>query len=120
MLEHVSVPVSDFEKSKAFYVAALKPLGYTLAQDYSPDAAGFFEGGHTSFWVSKKKRLGDVHVAFLAKSREEVKGFYAAALEAGGTDNGPPGHREGYGYAAFVYDPDGHNIEAVLFEKGDE
>jgi predicted lactoylglutathione lyase len=120
MLEHVSVPISHFAKSKAFYVAALKPLGYKLTQDYSPDAAGFFEGGHTSFWISKKKQTCGIHVAFLAKSREEVQKFHAAALEAGGKDNGVPGRREGYGYAAFVLDPDGNNIEAVLFEKGDE
>jgi predicted lactoylglutathione lyase len=121
MLEHVSVPVTDFAKSKKFYLAALKPLGYKLCQDYSPEAAGFFEGGHTSFWISKKEgHKGGIHVAFLAKSRHEVQEFHAAALEAGGKDNGKPGRREGYGYAAFAYDPDGNNIEAVLFEKGDE
>lgn len=120
MLEHVSVPVAHFAKSKAFYIAALKPLGYKLTKDYSPEAAGFFEGGHTSFWISKKKPAGGVHVAFLAKNREAVRKFHAAALKAGGQDNGAPGRREGYGYAAFVFDPDGNNIEAVLFEKGDE
>lgn len=120
MLEHVGIPVANFAKSKKFYVAALKPLGYKLTRDYSPEAAGFFEGGHTSFWISKKKGGGTIHVAFLAKSRRAVQGFYAAALKAGGEDNGKPGRRKDYGYAAFVYDPDGNNIEAVLFEKGDE
>lgn len=119
MLEHLSIPVANFAKSKAFYEAALKPLGYELHRDYS-DAAGFLEGGHTSFWISKKKGGGGIHVAFLAKSRRAVQGFYDAAIKAGGKDNGEPGRREGYGYAAFVYDPDGNNIEAVLFEKGDE
>ncbi|MGH6675140.1 MAG: VOC family protein [Xanthobacteraceae bacterium] len=120
MLEHVGIPVASFAKSKKFYVAALKPLEYKLTGDYSPEAAGFFEGGHTSFWISKEKGGGGIHVAFLAKSRRAVQGFYAAALKAGGKDNGEPGRREGYGYAAFVYDPDGNNIEAVLFEKGDK
>ncbi len=120
MLEHVSVPVANFAKSKKFYVAALKPLVYALTQDFS-DAAGFFEGGHTSFWIAKKDgHKGGIHVAFLAKSCEEVQGFHTAGLKAGGKDNGKPGRREGYGYAAFVYDPDGNNIEAVLFESGDE
>jgi len=120
MLEHVSVPVSNFARSKAFYLAALEPLGYQLTQDYSPDSAGFFEGGHTSFWISEKKQTCGIHVAFLAKSRKEVQKFYSAAIEAGGKDNGGPGRRKGYGYAAFVFDPDENNIEAVLFEKGDE
>jgi predicted lactoylglutathione lyase len=120
MLEHISLPVKNFAESKKFYVAALKPLGYKLTRDYSPEAAGFFEGGHTSFWISKKKRTVAIHIAFLAKSRRAVQAFHAAALKAGGKDNGKPGRREDYGYAAFVYDPDGHNIEAVLFEKGDK
>lgn len=119
-LEHVSVPVSDFEKSKKFYIEMLKPLGYEMTQDYSPDAAGFKEGGHTSFWISKKDTVVPTHVAFLAKNRKEVDEFHAAGIKAGGEDNGKPGRREGYGYAAFVHDPDGNNIEAVLFEAGDE
>ncbi len=120
MLEHISVPVSDYEKAKAFYSAALRPLGYEMTQEYAPDAAGFKEGGHTSFWISKKAQVVPTHVAFLAKSRGEVEAFHATALSAGGADNGKPGRREGYGYAAFVHDPDGNNIEAVIFEEGDE
>lgn len=120
MLEHVSVPVSDYEKAKEFYRAALGPLGYEMTQEYPPEAAGFKEGGHTSFWIAKKAQVVPIHVAFLAKGREEVGAFYEAALAAGGKDNGEPGRREGYGYAAFIHDPDGNNIEAVLFEKGDE
>ncbi len=121
MLEHVSVPVSDFEKAKAFYLAALAPLGYVLQRDYSPDAAGFMESGHTSFWIAKKDAVvTPVHVALVAQNREAVDAFHAAAIAHGGTDNGAPGRRDGYGYAAFAFDPDGNNIEAVLFEKGDE
>lgn len=116
MIEHVAVPVSDYEAARAFYVAALAPLGYEMTQEYPPDAAGFKEGGHTSFWISKKSQVVPIHVAFLANSREEIAAFYRAALGAGGKDNGEPGMRDGYGYAAFVHDPDGNNIEAVLFE----
>lgn len=120
MLEHVSVPVTDFEKAKRFYTAALEPLGYVLQRDYSPDAAGYMEGGHTSLWISKKESVTPIHVALLTQSREAIDAFHAAALENGGSDNGAPGRREGYGYAAFAFDPDGNNIEAVLFEEGDE
>jgi predicted lactoylglutathione lyase len=118
MLEHIGVPISDFKKAKKFYVAALKPLGYKLTQDYSPEAAGFKEGGHTSFWISKKKgKITTIHVALLAKSKKQVDEFHKAALKGGGKDNGKPGERKGYGYAAFAYDPDGNNIEAVVFKK---
>lgn len=118
MLEHIGVPIYDFKKAKKFYLAALKPLGYKLTQDYSPDAAGFKEGGHTSFWISKKKgKITTIHVAFLAKNKKQVDEFYKAGMKAGGKDNGAPGERKGYGYAAFVYDPDGNNIEAVVFKK---
>ena len=120
MLEHVSVPVKSYERSKAFYIAVLQPLGYVLQRAYPPEAAGFMEGNHTSFWISRRRKVAKVHVAFLAKNRKEVQGFYKAAIEAGGKDNGKPGRRKGYGYAAFVFDPDGHNIEAVHFEKGDD
>ena len=61
-----------------------------------------------------------MHVAFLTQSRKAVHDFHSAALKAGGKDNGKPGRRKGYGYAAFIFDPDGHNIEAVHFEKGDD
>ena len=120
MLEHVSVPVTDVERAKTFYTAALEPLGYALQRDYSPDVAGYMEGGHTSFWISKKDVVTPIHVALLAQNREAVHAFHAAALAHGGSDNGAPGRREGYGYAAFAFDPDGNNIEAVLFEEGDE
>jgi catechol 2,3-dioxygenase-like lactoylglutathione lyase family enzyme len=120
MLEHVSVPVKSYERSKDFYLAVLQPLGYVLQRAYPPEAAGFMEGNHTSFWISRRRKIAKIHVAFLAKSRKEVQGFYEAAIKAGGKDNGKPGRRKGYGYAAFIFDPDGHNIEAVHFEKGDD
>lgn len=123
MLDHFSINVSDVDRSKRFYTAALAPLGYRLLKDFG-DAAGFGapeESGPSDpggdFWISH----GDphpplVHFAFAAASREVVDAFFAAALAAGGTDNGPPGLRPQYHpdyYAAFVLDPDGYNLEAV-------
>jgi predicted lactoylglutathione lyase len=117
MIEHVSIPVSDYQKSKKFYIQTLAPLGYANNMEFG-EAAGFMEGGHTSFWIAKKDTVVPSHVAFLAKSKEEVQKFHAAGIEAGGKDNGAPGFRTDYGddyYAAFVLDPDGSNIEACYF-----
>jgi catechol 2,3-dioxygenase-like lactoylglutathione lyase family enzyme len=119
MIEHVSVPIGDYKKSKEFYVSALKPLDYVLLRDYPPDAAGFCEGESTSLWiVAKKEKFPPIHVAMRAVSKEAVQQFHAAALKAGGKDHGGPGFRREYGddyYAAFVLDPDGNNIEACYF-----
>jgi catechol 2,3-dioxygenase-like lactoylglutathione lyase family enzyme len=120
VIEHVSVPVSRYQRALRFYVAALEPLGYTLWQEYAPNAAGFAEGGSASFWISAraKKKVTPIHVAMRGDSKKAVKSFYEAALEAGGKDNGSPGFRPDYGddyYAAFVLDPDGNNIEACYF-----
>ena len=119
MLEHVSVPITDFNASKKFYVAALAPLGYELYRDYGPDAGGFCEGDSTSFWIARHSgKITPIHVALQAQSKEAVKAFHKKGLEAGGKDNGKPGFREDYGddyYAAFLYDPDGNNIEACYF-----
>ncbi|HTY55995.1 MAG TPA: VOC family protein [Candidatus Binataceae bacterium] len=119
MIEHVSVSVSDYKKAKKFYVAALKPVGYKLYRDYPPNAAGFFEGGSTSFWIVEKgKKIQPIHVALRGKSKKAVQDFHAAALKAGAKDNGKPGFRREYGddyYAAFVLDADGNNVEACYF-----
>jgi len=119
MIEHVSVPISDYKKSKRFYVAALKPLDYMLQRDYPGEAAGFCEGESTSFWiVTKERKVQPIHVALRAPSKKAVQRFYTEALKAGGTDNGGPDFRRQYGddyYAAFVLDPDGNNIEACFF-----
>lgn len=120
MLEHVSIPVSDFRRARKFYVAALKPLGYTLWMEYPPNAAGFAEGGSASVWIAARGRKvrDTIHVAMRARSRKAVQDFHDLALRAGGKDNGAPGFRLEYGddyYAAFVYDPDGNNIEACYF-----
>lgn len=118
MIAHTSLPVSDYEKSKTFYVSALAPLGYENNMEYG-EAAGFNDGKNTDFWIGAKPTVVPLHVAFEAKSRDEVEAFYRAALAAGARDNGGPGYRPEYWpgyYAAFVYDPDGHNIEAVWYD----
>lgn len=118
-IEHVSIPVSDMEKSKKFYDEAIKSLGYVPHRDYAPDAIGYLEGESTSVWlVHKDEKIMPMHVALNATSKEAVAEFHRAGLAAGGTDNGAPGFREAYGpdyYAAFLFDPDGNNIEACYF-----
>jgi len=123
VLDHVGIPVSDYQLSKGFYMRVLKPLGYGLVLEVaSPETggksnAGFGPAGKPAFWIGTGTPLkGRVHFAFTAKSRNAVDAFYKAALEGGGRDNGPPGLRPHYHenyYGAFVLDPDGHNIEAV-------
>jgi predicted lactoylglutathione lyase len=117
MIAHTTLPVSDYKASKAFYVRALAPLGYESNMEEG-EAAGFFDGKNTDFWVVREETVVPTHIAFEAKSRDEVDAFYTAALAAGAKDNGGPGYRDywpGY-YAAFVYDLDGHNIEAVWYD----
>jgi catechol 2,3-dioxygenase-like lactoylglutathione lyase family enzyme len=122
MIDHVGFPVSDYERSKAFYAKVLAPLGYTLVMETgqtendSP-AAGFGANGKPDFWIGGEGGLNrSMHVAIAAKDRAAVDAFYRAALAAGGKDNGAPGVRPHYHpnyYGAFVLDPDGHNVEAV-------
>ena len=117
MIAHTSLPVSDYQRSKAFYGKALAPLGYRNNMEYG-ESAGFNDGKNTDFWITKEETVAPLHLAFEARSEAEVKAFHAAALGAGGKDNGGPGYRDywpGY-YAAFVHDPDGHNIEAVWYD----
>ena len=116
MIEHVSLRCSDSKRSRAFYESALTPLGYAVKREYG-DAFGFMQGGRTDFWVTEGEVGTPTHIAFQARVESAVDAFYAAAMQAGGRDNGPPGDREGYGYAAFVYDPDGHNVEAVIWDE---
>ncbi len=128
MLNHITVRVHDFKKAKAFYSAALKPLGYTLVKKDKGNledlTAGFATEdveGHRDFWIKEEPgHVGGVSfscLAFTSTSKEMVNAFYAAAIGAGGSDNGAPGYRPEYHpgyYAAFVFDPDGNNIEAVF------
>jgi catechol 2,3-dioxygenase-like lactoylglutathione lyase family enzyme len=118
-LDHVGIAVSDYPRSKAFYEQALAPLGITLLMEFSEAAAGFGRDGdyRPSFFIEAhgEPARGRLHVAFAAESRPQVDAFHAAALAAGGADNGAPGvrwyHPDYYG--AYVLDPDGNNIEAV-------
>ena len=123
MLDHVGFAVRDYQRSKAFYQEALAPFGVTLLVEPMGEAAGFGRDGKPSFWIEARGRpvRGRLHVAFAAKSRDIVNEFYAAALRAGGRDNGAPGVRELYHpnyYGAYVLDPDGNNVEAVCHTRG--
>ena len=123
MIDHIGFPVSDYERAKAFYLKALAPLGYSLIMEVTQEqgsdfpAAGFGADGKPDFWIGGEGGLNkSIHFAIAAKDRAAVDAFYRAAIAAGGKDNGAPGLREHYHpnyYAAFVLDPDGHNIEAV-------
>jgi len=117
MFDHVGLPVSDFARSLSFYRAALEPLGYGLeSHDAQAGSAGFGRPGAPQLWLGASRTAGALHLAFQAKDRASVQRFHAAALAAGGKDNGKPGPRPSYGetyYAAFVLDPDGYNVEAV-------
>jgi len=124
LIDHIGFPVSDYTRSKAFYTLALAPLGYAMVMEIGGEhtesrspAAGFGQGGKPDFWIGGEGGIEKpLHVAILAKARASVDAFHIAALRAGGKDNGAPGLRPHYHanyYAAFVLDPDGHNIEAV-------
>lgn len=116
ILDHIGFNVSDFPASRAFYLRALEPLGIGIALQ-AEGWAMFGKDGKGQFWIGAfGAPPGAVHVAFAAASREQVRAFHAAALAAGGRDNGAPGLRAHYHphyYGAFVIGPDGHNIEAV-------
>ena len=116
-LDHVGLDVSDYEASKAFYEPALAPLGITLMME-PIEGIGGFGAEFPFFWIGQRERGPDsgTHVAFRTESRDTVDAFHAAAVAAGGKDNGGPGLREIYHphyYGAFVLDPDGNNVEAV-------
>jgi len=117
IIDHIGLPVSDYEKTKVFYQRSLKPLGITLIRTEG-NTAGFGKGNKAMFWIGPRKEsyYTPIHIGFFAENRIQVDEFYKAALAAGGIDNGAPGIREIYHpnyYGAFVFDPDGHNIEAV-------
>ena len=124
MFDHVKFGVSDFHASKAFYLKALEPLGVAVVAEGEPSYGAELcaKGNPTSLIVFQtKEKPAHLHLAFTAKTRQQVDAFYRAALAAGARDNGPPGIRPQYSknyYAAFVIGPDGHNIEAVCHESG--
>lgn len=130
MLDHMTLRVSNFEASKAFYTGALAPLAYSLMAEFEHDGARIAGFGWTrpdgsrkvDWWIVQTPPAaglavsGPTHLALLAKDRATVAAFHRAALAAGGRDNGAPGPRPHYHadyYGAFVLDPDGNNIEAV-------
>ena len=126
ILDHIGINVSSYPRSKAFYEKALAPLGIEVVREYGTwcgmgrdkKPAFWFGEGVSKFQTAEQlKVITPVHVSFVARSRAEVDAFYAAAIAAGGKDNGKPGVRKEYHpsyYGAFVIDPDGHNVEAVI------
>lgn len=126
ILDHVTLVVSDYARSKAFYEKTLAPLGIKPVKEFG-QACGFGRGSKPDFWIGVGptsfqkpehiKVLTPTHVAFVARNRTEVEEFHRTALEAGGKDFGAPGVRAHYHpdyYGAFILDPDGHNVEAVF------
>jgi len=123
MIDHLGFSVSDLKRSRAFYERALLPLGIKVVMEVTPEMTGGmdafvgFGGESPFFWIGTGRPCSPgIHVAFSAKDRASVDAFYAAAMAAGGIDNGAPGLRPHYHenyYGAFIRDPDGHNIEAV-------
>ena len=128
MIDHVGIAVTELDRSRTFYEAALGPLGISVQMEVGGDktesggsALGFGVPGEKIFWIADGEKVGEgTHVAFKADSRDQVDAFHSEGLKAGGRDNGAPGLRPHYGpsyYAAFLYDPDGANIEAVCYEE---
>jgi len=122
MIDHAGISVSDFDRSRAFYDAAMAPLGARLLYMVPIQFTGGVKvGGYgrakPDFWLHGAGDPGPGrHYAFTAESRAQVDAFHAAAIAAGGRDNGAPGLRPQYHehyYGSFVFDPDGNNVEAV-------
>ena len=122
MIDHTGIGVADVTRSAAFYDAALGALGLRRVMQLPPNEGSDGIGygvDYPVFWIDRFQPSGvKQHTGFAAKSRAEVDAFYAAAIQAGGTDNGRPGLRASSYYAAFVVDPDGNNMEAVFRDPG--
>jgi catechol 2,3-dioxygenase-like lactoylglutathione lyase family enzyme len=124
MIDHTGLQVSDPKRARSFYEAALAPLGYAVLMEIPTEytggkvVLGMGVAPKPDFWLAEgTPNEPRIHIAFRAKDKAEVDAFYAAAMAAGGRDNGPPGPRPQYHpgyYGAFVLDPDGHNVEAVF------
>jgi catechol 2,3-dioxygenase-like lactoylglutathione lyase family enzyme len=120
VVDHLTLRVADMERSRAFYAAALAPLGFGIVADYGGDSGiAFGPPGQDDFAIAPAGDgpvSGPIHLAFHAKDHAAVNDFHAFGLSAGGRDNGAPGRRPEYHdkyYAAYLIDPDGNNIEAV-------
>jgi catechol 2,3-dioxygenase-like lactoylglutathione lyase family enzyme len=116
-IDHVTVKVKDLAAAKAFYASALAPLGYEVLMEMD-NFVGLGAGGKPDLWLAKYAQTAPpAHVAIAGETKEKVDAFHAAALQAGGKDNGAPGkrpeYRPGY-YGAFVHDPEGNNLEVVI------
>jgi catechol 2,3-dioxygenase-like lactoylglutathione lyase family enzyme len=123
MFDHVKFGVSDYAVSKAFFLAALGPLGVAVVSEGTPTyGVELSADGKSSLCLFQTdEKPAHLHLAFVADSRHKVEAFHRAALAAGGQDNGAPGvrpHYHAHYYAAFVIGPDGHNLEAVCHEPG--
>jgi catechol 2,3-dioxygenase-like lactoylglutathione lyase family enzyme len=121
VVDHVGFAVADYSRSKAFYEKALAPLGVTLLMEFAAEAAGVGKSGRPSFFIEAHGEpvRGRLHIALRAETRAQVDAFHAAAIEAGGADNGAPGVRAIYHadyYGGYILDPDGNNIEAVCHQ----
>jgi catechol 2,3-dioxygenase-like lactoylglutathione lyase family enzyme/heme-degrading monooxygenase HmoA len=120
VLDHVGLPVADAAASARFYDAALGALGLAAVARLDDGSVGYGRAGADDFWIRPGGGSGPLHVAFAAPTPAAVDAFHAAAVGAGGRDNGPPGERPEYHpgyYAAYVLDPDGHNVEAVCHQR---
>jgi catechol 2,3-dioxygenase-like lactoylglutathione lyase family enzyme len=117
-VDHVTIRVTDFHATRAFYTTVLAPLGVELT--FEDEMLGLAEWGDFSIAQDAKPVSRNVHVAFAAPSRAEVDAFHRAGVEAGYRDNGPPGERPAYHpgyYGAYLLDPDGNNVEAVFHAR---
>jgi catechol 2,3-dioxygenase-like lactoylglutathione lyase family enzyme len=120
VLDHIGLEIDSYDASKSFYTVALAPLGYGVVEE-THGFCGFGPPGKPLFWLheygaGQPAKSAPIHIGFAAADRRAVDAFYAAAMAAGARDNGPPGLRQIYHpnyYGAFVFDPDGNNIEAV-------
>jgi catechol 2,3-dioxygenase-like lactoylglutathione lyase family enzyme len=116
MIDHVALNVGNLNRSLSFYEKALAPLGIKVVATWE-SWRGFGKGEKPKFWiVAREPASKGAHLALAADDRKAVDAFHKAAIGAGGKDNGKPGVRTDYSptyYAAFVYDPDGNNIEVV-------